>query len=122
MLPIDTDNWLCVRPTIGDAHGDVSAPQKFISAFDAAMEPVINDSRTLLTCSLLEVVEPVTNEHATIDHVRFADYFAQVTACTGVNGAQATIRNCNKELDAAILPANLYQNKGKQHILTHFCR
>eukprot|EP00972_Heterocapsa_arctica_P060882 8979303-Heterocapsa_arctica.AAC.1 len=77
MLPIDSDNWLCVRPTIGDAQGDVSAPQNFISAFDATMEPIINDSRTLLTCSLLEVTEPITNEHVTIDHVRFADDFAQ---------------------------------------------
>eukprot|EP00972_Heterocapsa_arctica_P002914 428013-Heterocapsa_arctica.AAC.1 len=83
------------------------------------MEPVINDSRTLLTCSLLEVVEPITNKHVTIDHVRFADDFAQVTACIGVSGAQATIRNCNKKIDAAILPANLYQNKGKQHLLSH---
>eukprot|EP00972_Heterocapsa_arctica_P101765 14993541-Heterocapsa_arctica.AAC.1 len=32
MLPITPDSWLCVRPTIGDAQGDVSAPQKFITA------------------------------------------------------------------------------------------
>eukprot|EP00972_Heterocapsa_arctica_P078620 11594624-Heterocapsa_arctica.AAC.1 len=35
MLPITADSWLCVRPTVGDAPGDVSAPQKFITALDA---------------------------------------------------------------------------------------
>eukprot|EP00972_Heterocapsa_arctica_P005328 788856-Heterocapsa_arctica.AAC.1 len=84
------------------------------------MEPVINDSRTLLTCSLLEVTGPITTEHVTMDHVRFADDFAQVSACTRVQGAEATMHNCNNELDAAILLANLYQNKGKQQLLTHF--
>eukprot|EP00972_Heterocapsa_arctica_P046358 6840571-Heterocapsa_arctica.AAC.1 len=83
-------------------------------------EPVINNSRMLLTCSLLEVIEPITNEHVTIDHVRFADDFAQVSICSGFQGAEANARNCNNELDAAILPANLCQNKGKQQLLTHF--
>eukprot|EP00972_Heterocapsa_arctica_P022367 3290387-Heterocapsa_arctica.AAC.1 len=52
----------------------------------------------------------------------FADDFAQVAGCVGPRDAHAAVRNRNNDFDVAILPGNLYQNKGKQTAACTLCR
>eukprot|EP00972_Heterocapsa_arctica_P103856 15304923-Heterocapsa_arctica.AAC.1 len=48
VVPVNTDEWLCVQPMTGDAQGDVCAPQKFIQSVDPIDENANFQNRTLL--------------------------------------------------------------------------
>eukprot|EP00972_Heterocapsa_arctica_P042013 6195885-Heterocapsa_arctica.AAC.1 len=49
VIPVTNDEWICVQPRIGDAQGDVCAPEKFSMAFDNLTENELENNSTLLT-------------------------------------------------------------------------
>jgi hypothetical protein len=106
-----------VRAFSGDRQGDVSAPQKFVLAFDPAVEDFDIRARNWADELFLTLCEPCTNLISSSSLVRFADDVARLGCCFLPQGALDRIRFWNDELQKVLAPCQIAQNINKQQLL-----